>query len=225
MFNHYIKASGVFSECTREEIENLIEPYSKMHHIPANGHLFRAGEQAKSVWIIVSGKANLYRLTCWGKTLVSEVAVPTASIGWEDVLARQTYTHSAITLEDCVALEVASEDVYFLTEHNRHFARALTEHISRRLVQTLQQQMSLLYLPVRQRIAHSLLLLHKVYNNRKNTLLPTKRSELASMAAVTRETATRIVKEFEREHLLVVSGAGIMLCDPERIEHLSKGHS
>lgn len=225
MFSQYIKAAAVFSECTREETDNLLAPYAKMHLVPMNGHLFRAGEQAKSVWIIVSGKVKLCRQSSWGKELVSEVAAPTATIGWEDVLARQTYTHNAITLEDCVALEVAAEDVYFLAEHNRHFSRALCEHISRRLIRTLQQQMSLLYLPVRQRIARSLLLLHKIYNNQQNTHLPAKRRELASMAAVTRETATRIIKEFEREHLVVLSDEGIVLCDPEKMEHLSKGYN
>jgi len=222
---HHIKTSEVFNQCTREEIENLVAPFARLHSVPARELLFREGEQAMSVWIVVSGKIKLGRTNHLGKELVSEIAGATASIGWEDVLAGQRFSQHAIAMETTSVLEIDAEDVFFLVERNPRFSRALAERISRRLLQTLQQQMNLLYMPVRQRVARALLSLHHAYNDKGNALMPTKRRELASMAAVTRETATRIVKEFERDRLLIIKEEGILLTDPEKMEAIGKQNS
>ena len=218
-----IKAAKVFCRCSREEATNLLAPFVKTERYSVKQHLYQCGNAADGVRIILEGKVKVYQINSFGKELIIEIVLPKGSIGWENVFSQDRYILNAIAIEDVTVLNVPMEDVRFLCGTNPDFASALAEHLCNKLLLSWSKQMSFLYQPVRQRVANSLLSLYRAYGNSPQaSLMPANRRELANIAGVTRETATRLVKEFEHEKLLSIHGEEVLIKDPQRIEDI--GH-
>ena len=83
-------------------------------------------------------------------------------------------------------------------------------------------------LPVKNRIAQSLLSLKKNYGvegDNKTINVSIKREELANLAGTTRETATRLLYELQEQNLIELVGKKIKILDEKLLNSLSNaGH-
>jgi CRP/FNR family transcriptional regulator, cyclic AMP receptor protein len=61
----------------------------------------------------------------------------------------------------------------------------------------------------------------KARNTTAPVTLPLTHEELASMTATSRETVTRTLSRFRRDHLIAIKGISLTVLQPDALEHLS----
>jgi CRP/FNR family transcriptional regulator len=61
----------------------------------------------------------------------------------------------------------------------------------------------------------------KARNTTAPVALPLTHEELASMTATSRETVTRTLSRFRRDHLIAIKGISLTVLQPDALEHLS----
>ena len=76
---------------------------------------------------------------------------------------------------------------------------------------------------VRERVALSLLILHKKYKSdiSDKVYITLSRADLANMVGTANETLARILHDFREDHLIVMEGRKIQLTDLERLTRIA----
>ncbi|MDQ8140476.1 helix-turn-helix domain-containing protein [Chryseobacterium sp. CFS15] len=77
---------------------------------------------------------------------------------------------------------------------------------------------------VRERVALSLLILHRKYKSNvaeDKTYITLSRTDLANMVGTANETLARILHDFKVDHLIVMEARKILLIDLERLTRIA----
>jgi CRP/FNR family transcriptional regulator, polysaccharide utilization system transcription regulator len=103
---------------------------------------------------------------------------------------------------------------------NEKFAEAFLSSFSSRYTEAINRLVSMSHKHMNGRVAEALLYIsEKVYKN--NTfLLPLSRQELAEYTGTTKESISRIFKNFDNDNLLSVNGRQIKILDPEKLKQV-----
>jgi CRP-like cAMP-binding protein len=115
-----------FSRATIEELF-LLAAISCEIQMKAGEDIFREGEIADALYIIVEGKVEMI-----GSTF-KDVLGPHDAVGLYAVLADEPRYASAKVLEDTYALKIGTEDFYDLLSHNTEIVQSLFKLLTSRL--------------------------------------------------------------------------------------------
>ena len=116
----------IFSRATVEELF-LLAAISSEIQLKAGQEIFREGEIADALYIIIEGKVELA-----GSTF-KEVLGPHDAVGLYAVLADEARYASAKILEDTYALRIGAQDFYDLLSHNTEIVQSLFKLLTARL--------------------------------------------------------------------------------------------
>lgn len=129
------------NEPTRKAIAAIAVEISQ----PKGSHLFRAGDFAGYLFILLSGRVRLALLG--GGRLVHVISSPGEAIGWSSLAGNGAYTASAECVTPVKALRFESSALQrILAKHpasGMAFYRRLAELIGRRLVESYSATLSL----------------------------------------------------------------------------------
>lgn len=135
------------------------------------------------------------------------------------MIAEEQYNVSAETLEDCT--------ICFLSKQN--FLQALREshELNQRLLKQVCHELGVMtdnlttqaQRTIRERLAITLLKLHKTYgvdpNDDSPTVINLTREDLANMVGTATETLIRLLHEFKDDGLISTQGRKITIEDPD----------
>lgn len=176
--------------------------------------LYTAGETAEQLLVLRSGRARVFLVTEDGKKVVIET-VPSPSLLGEAVLSpnrmHETYAEAA---EDGEVLVVERASVEALLRSQPELALRLLEAVATRLLTVAQRLEDRVVKAVPARLARALLQLipapeYEVY--------PIKQSEIAEVAGTSRETATRVLNQFESDGLIALGRTRVRVLRPEAL--------
>ncbi len=115
-----------FSKATVEELF-LLAAISCEIQLKAGQEIFREGEIADALYIIIEGKVELA-----GSTF-KDMLGPHDAVGLYAVLADEPRYASAKILEDTYALKIGAQDFYDLLSHNAEIVQSLFKLLTSRL--------------------------------------------------------------------------------------------
>jgi CRP-like cAMP-binding protein len=184
------------------------------------GHtLYAAGEPAEHLLVLRSGRAHVFLVTEEGKKVVIET-VPAPSLLGEAVLSagrvHETYAEAA---EEAEVLMVERASVEALLRSQPELAVRLLEAVAQRLLTTAQRLEDRLVKAVPARLARALL---QLVPAPEYEAFPIKQSEIAEVAGTSRETATRVLNQFEADGIIALGRTRVRLLRPEALSLIAE---
>ena len=214
--------SNVVSILSTDELQRLEKGCSQVKY--KKGELiFKEGSPAKQITYIRDGFVKLSKKGIGGKECILSISKRGAYLGIQNLnLKRQTNYFSAFAVTDS---EICFIDIPIfdqLLKRNGLFASEIISYIFNdemnyfdRLVNNVQQQLP-------GRLASALLYFyHEVYDQNPFTLNLTK-LELASLIGTSRESVTRLLKEFQNDGLVKADKTQIQILNETKLEVIKR---
>jgi CRP/FNR family transcriptional regulator len=187
----------------------------------AGENIVKQGTSASHMIIITSGMAKMYLEGYDRKNLLLEIIIPWKLFGGPGLFTDYRYHYSVAALTETSACFISIENIRKVMRTNPDFAEALLKHCSLNSVLNFERLISLTQKQMHGRLADVLIYLsEKIYNSRIFDLTIT-RQEIGEMSNMTKESATRILKEFEQAEIIKLETKHIELTNYEKLQQLS----
>ncbi|PYS98288.1 MAG: Crp/Fnr family transcriptional regulator [Acidobacteria bacterium] len=181
--------------------------------------IFIEGQPSKGVYLLCSGRAKLLTYSEEGKAIILRIADAGEVLGLGAVIAGTPYEKAAHAIDECtVGFVKRKEFIRFLETHHVAALNALRQ-MSANYQKAHTQICSLgLSATVGDKLARLLLQWYdrSTIAGPARFLQPHTHGEIAEMIATTRETVTRLLKDFRDRGLITLEKGE--LCIPERMK-------
>lgn len=179
-------------------------------HLRRGEVVFRQGEPARWLWIVLKGWVHLLRAPDGGgRGVVIFTITPEEALCGVAGIATETLTVTATAATDCDLLRVPLPLFLEHMERDPHLGAATVRLCARRLA-SIARQYGAMAEPVPHRLIRTLLRLHDQFG----TDIPMTHRELGQMAWTTTESAIRALRALKRRGLLGGSRGRVTLRDP-----------
>lgn len=192
---------------------------------PPGSVLFSEGQMARGLFVLCHGTAKLSISSGDGKTLITRIARHGEVLGLASVLSGNAHGTSAETLEPSQVKFIRRDDfLRFLENHHELCAR-----VTRQLVTECEggaDQIRALGLShsASEKLAHLILVWatdrgKEVGGGTRIQMLMTH-EDISQIIGTTRETVTRLLREFRERNLITVKGASLTILNKATLEAL-----
>jgi len=215
------KLSSCFKDLSREELEFLDQKVTQLTYLKGE-NLFKQGAFAPYVLYVIDGIVKIYLQTGYDKQLNIRIAKSGDFLAFSAVFGSSIYTYSGQALTDTTICMIDKEALKEVLLRNPYFAMQLTSLNYKNEETLLGIIGSLSYKQMRGKLATALLYLSSEDFFKKNVFQYLSRQEIADFAAVTTESAIKLLKEFEKESIIKLDGKDINILDTMKLKEISR---
>lgn len=195
---------------------------STLAKFPRGSLIFREGDLARSVHLVVEGRVKVAKLTPAGREVILDMPGPGDPIGAVAAFEGFAYPATATATVDSVCLVTHRDAFFSLLEAHPSLVRGLLSGLTLRLVELTKRMAELSGGRVEARMARLLCKLADEQGVRKpeGVFIPVRltRQELADLCATTIETAIRVMSRWGKEGLVRTERDGFLILDPAALE-------
>ena len=220
-----LRGVSIFRNLSRDAIDLVAD---RMVHrlVPAGSILFRKGEQARGVYLLVKGRVEIYRSTADGREQVLHSETPVQSIAELPVFDGGEYPASGRTAEDSELYFLSLEDFQRLYREHPEIADTVIRNLGQRLRQLVGVVETISLRSVPGRVAKTLLGQAEkagVLKDGGSFQLQRTQSELAHELATSRESVSRALGEMRRNGVISTRGRRISILSLRGLVDVSQG--
>ena len=193
---------------------------------PRGKVLFAEGEPARGVFILRTGRATVSISSSEGRLVILRIAQPGEVLGLSSALRNASYNTTVKTIELCRTDFIPRRELADLMERSQPAARAISQILSRELVELTERARSLL-LPQSANAKLARLLLEWCEESRTSqscTIRITRtftQEEIAHMICSSRETVTRLFSNLNRRRIICVTSDSILISDHAALQKIA----
>ncbi|HQT47239.1 MAG TPA: Crp/Fnr family transcriptional regulator [Acidocella sp.] len=212
---------GVHPLLSVEEREQLAF-IASIRHFPAGGVLFHEGDEAREIFILVSGTVKVSRMSGEGNEVVLSFFFPNDLLG---LLENGRYVNSAKALTPVTAYSLPLTALEHLLRTNPDLQLQFLAKLSHELREAQQHAITLSRFSARAKILMFLQLL-KMHNaapdSPKNRIhLPMTRLDIADYTGLTVETVSRNFTRLQREGMIRLNSPHCLeILDPKLLREI-----
>jgi CRP/FNR family cyclic AMP-dependent transcriptional regulator len=221
-----LSVSGTWSGLPKEVASNLLAG-APLRRLKAGEALFHAGDTGDGCYRLDRGLVKVALVSPQVREQIVAILTPGAIVGDLAVLDGLPRSASVVALTDC-ELRFLSRDVFedFARERPEIY-QYLVKLLAARLRQADETIASMAFLPIKGRVARTLLMLAENVGEETDSggiLIPRmiNQGDIAAMAGVARENISRILSEWERRKL-VAKSSGSYWIDKAKLEREIEG--
>ena len=205
-----------------EDLNKLLSDERKISQIRKKQPLFAEGNYPNALFFLNKGKVKTYKTNAEGREYITSLYKAGDFIGYVDLLEDQPYRESAVALEDSEICLIPKEDFFSLLYNNRDVANKFIKILSDNLADKEERLLKLAYNSVRKRVAESLLLVEKQYqqDKGKNFQVTISREDLANIVGASKETVIRTLADFKDEKLIDINGGKIVILNSDKLARM-----
>jgi CRP/FNR family transcriptional regulator, polysaccharide utilization system transcription regulator len=186
--------------------------------------ILKQGTSATHVLSLVGGIIKIYLEGIGDRNLLLNLLEPWALIGGPGVHGNNKIHYSVSALTDVNMCFIDAANFKMVTEKNAVFANQLINHMSERAVNMFGKIMSLTQKQMHGRMADGLLYLSRGFYKSDSFCMHLSRQDIADMTAMSKDSAIRILKEFERDGVIYIKGRELKILNmPQLLEISQKG--
>jgi CRP-like cAMP-binding protein len=212
-----IRKSPVFSACSSAEIAELLLPAVRQFQFKRNTNILPCGGESPGVFLIAEGRVKVYSDT-GQKQLIFEILGQGEIFGFEYYISNTPVDVNFLTMEFTRAYLLPGPEFTALLEQNHELLLDVFNHLCRRLAASRKRISETAFLPVRERVIAALIYLCESSLDHRTFL--GSRADVSRVAAVRRETASRIIHELERQGLVEVQNGRISILRRQALDQL-----
>lgn len=185
-------------------------------------NIYLEGDFPIAIYFINKGKVKTFKTNYEGKEYITGLHSAGQFIGYIDQLMDQSYTESAMAMEDTEISIVPRQDFQTLIHTNREVAAQFIKMLSDNLNEQEEKLLHLAYNSVRQRVAEALLELQST-NENENAVIYISREDLANMVGTAPESVIRTLSDFKDDKIIDIVSSKIYIKDKMRLDLIVKG--
>ncbi|MGW0773527.1 Crp/Fnr family transcriptional regulator [Streptomyces sp. NPDC002835] len=210
----------IFRDLSETEMD-AISAAAPMKTYGAGELLYSPAQASEVLFILKKGRVRIFRVSADGRALTCAIISPGTIFGEMVLLGQRMYDNFAEALDDVTVCVMSRADVHrFLLADARISAR-ITEILGRRLTDLERRLSDSVFKSVPQRIATTLLTLAadtrpRVLGARSRQIALTHQ-QIAALAGTSRETTTKVLRDFADRQLIRLARGRITVLDPERL--------
>ena len=182
--------------------------------------LFSEGEEAVGFFVVLDGKAKVYKLSPDGKERILHVIHPGGTFAEAAIFGDGLYPAYAEPLQVSKLLFLPKDEFLDLLMNNGRISINMIAGLSRFLRQFANQIEDLTFKDVPSRLARYLMELSR--GTKQTVELPISKSQLASNLGTVSETLSRTFRKLSEDELISVAGKKVEILDFDRLEELSE---
>ena len=205
----------LFGHVAREHLAQLVQQAS-VQRFKRGGVVCRRGESLQCFYGVASGQVKLVLRADSGEEKVLRIVGPGETFGEALVFRPRPNPLDAIALSDTLIVVFPADLVHKLLERDPNFARGLLASMAERMHALVAEIEAGRLLSARQRIASYLLSLAAA-DGASRVRLPVTKTLIASQLGVTKETFSRLLREFADRGLIFVDKRDVLVHDSARL--------
>jgi CRP-like cAMP-binding protein len=181
--------------------------------------IFQEGQKVEGIYFILTGKVKVDM--AWGdKKYIVRVANDGTILGHRGFGLDDVYPVNAVALETTTVCYITTALFQTLLKTNPTLLYELTFFYADELKRTERRMKNLAHMPVKGRVAESLLQLAQVFGTHADGQLAysLSRKDLAAMSGSTYETVIRSLTELAQDGLITVKGKSISITDIPKLQ-------
>lgn len=202
----------LFQDLSAKEIEEL-ERLITISAVKRGKVFYRPEESGEVLFILKSGRVQLYRISPEGKKLVIASLGPGTLFGEMPLLGQQMHNTFAEAAEDCVIFVMSRKDLERLFLNKPHVALRVLDITGRRLRDAENRLQTMAFKGIPARLASLLLLLAEEHDSLE--VVGLTHQDLAETVGTYRETATQVLNDLKAQGLIEIGRKRIIILDPE----------
>ncbi len=216
-----------FSCLEMNDLERVNEKFD-VTPFTAGDTIYRQGESAALLRVVVSGSIKLIRRTSDGKEILLDMLKPGEHFGSLSQLGDNRYNETATAQSDSCVMAIGSREFRSLLMQFPEVAVSVLSIVTDKLNHAREKIRHLTTLSVEKRIVHILLTLCDKFGeeSRHGMLLqvPLSRKDLADMAGTSTETASRIMSKLQQDEIIESGRQWVAIKDREKLSDLLPDH-
>ena len=187
--------------------------------------IFKEDVSPTGIYFIQRGKVKKYKVDNLGKEQIIYIANTGELVGYQAILASETYTDSVSALEESIISFIPKSDFLEVLDQSKVLSKLLLKNLSHEFG-VLENNISVFALrPVRERLAITLLVLREKFKDETPEGEPIEinisRDNIANMVGATRENIVRLLREFKDENIIQTKGRKIWILDLHKLAIVS----
>lgn len=210
-----ISTNALLSLLSRAEQEELAST-ARLQRFAGRETIYREGEPATEVWVLVAGQAKIVKFSQGGHTLALELVLPAEMLGAIFYTDDPFYPCSAIALEESAALNFRVAEFHRFLQDNPRLQKATLAYTCRRLCHA-QNMRGLSMEDAGKRLGYALIYLHGKFG----TDIPHSRATLAELAGTTVETAIRVTRRLCQNEIISTKRGAMRVVSLERLKRFA----
>jgi CRP/FNR family transcriptional regulator, cyclic AMP receptor protein len=200
-------------------LSEALETVTLTNSYPTGAVLFAEGQASRGVYIVRRGRIKLSVCARDGKTLILRVAAAGEMLGVAAVISGREYEATAAAMEPSEITFIRQSDVLRFMRLYPEFAVHVTQHLSRDYTSTCREIRDLMLSDsASEKLARLLVgwLDQSAESPHPDQMkLALTHEEIGQMIGSSRETVTRLLAGFKKQHLIQQHGATVTV--PNRI--------
>jgi CRP/FNR family transcriptional regulator len=183
--------------------------------------VLKQGAPATHFVSLTMGMAKLYLEGFDKKKIILEIVKPWKLFGGPGIFTDMRYHYSVSSLTETAACFIPVENVKQLIRSNPAFAESMIVHSSMNGSRNFERLLSLTQKQMPGRLADVLLYLSQDVHQTQKFNLSITRQEIGELSNMTKESATRILKDFENEGIIRLEGKEIEVLRIDTLREIS----
>jgi len=210
----------IFQDLTQLEMEQMDRTTTMSTCAP--GRVFYGPDETGEVlFLLKSGRVQLYRLSPDGKKLVVSILEPGAIFGEMSLIGQGMHNAFAQAIEECTLCVMSRMDVEQLLINKPQVGLRIMEVMARRLQDVESKLEDMAFKSIPSRLA-SLLIKLSDSNSSNGTVMGYTHQDLAEMIGTYRETTTQTLNDFKNQGWINIERKRIDILDHTSLEVLTE---
>jgi CRP/FNR family transcriptional regulator, polysaccharide utilization system transcription regulator len=202
MANSFFSEAGIstfFSFISQNEVD--------VAHYKKGQPVYLHGNTPLGVYVVKEGKVKVVKCGSCGKEQIVRIVEPGGVFSCSELLTRQSFKSTAISLEDTVLYFIARDNFRDLLKKYPIISEQFIIELSNELLTAEEKIATLSYKPVKARVAEALITLSNVGDD----VVGISRKDLACFVGTAKETLNRVISEFKKDGLITLESGGIKI--------------
>ena len=220
---YHLKSNALFDNLSVEDLAVVKKKWNKAEYQKGDV-LFKEKSYSKGIYVVRKGKVKIFQSNADGKQSLVYIYKKGDYFGHRPLLANEPHPVSAVVMINAVITFIPKETFFTILNRSSGFAKSLLHDLSKEFTVWVNKTTLFTQFGLRERIALSLLILHKIYqrdeNSTKVTVITIGREDFASFVGTAKETLVRMLRKFKDEKLITSRGSKIIILKHKALMNL-----
>jgi CRP/FNR family transcriptional regulator, polysaccharide utilization system transcription regulator len=213
--------SPLFCLLTHEELK-LVDEHKIHVQFKAGETIRKQGTFMSHVLSVNSGLAKLYLEGIEGRSAILRIVKPTNFIGGPGIYFDQMHHFSITALHDTSVCFIDLQVFKKILRGNHLFAEEFLKDLSSEVIKVYNRLIHLTQKQMPGRMADALIYLHdEIFGQTKFPMI-LSRSDLAELSAMSKESAMKALRDFQKDELIRISEKEIEILDITSLRKISR---
>jgi CRP-like cAMP-binding protein len=209
-----------FQILSQEELEVMNRDRYSVRY-KAGETILKQGTSSTHVLSLISGFVKIYIEGMGDRNLLLSLQKPMALMGGPGLHTDRKVHYSVSALTDVSVCSIDLDNFNMVMSRNCRFANQLIGHISNQAVIMFDKMISLTQKQMHGRMADGLIYLSESFFQSDSFKMYLSRQEIADLTAMSKDSAIRILKDFERDKIIALDGNYLTILDKRQLQDIS----